>query len=150
VRIYADNLKVWYGQQKAAQLPRLRGKGNHRINYRHIIDSLVRKPGAFANYKYQQNLFPRFVFRLVYDWLRDNRGDRAEADYVRILHLAAKGSEEKVDRACRDLIKRGRPLTFKVIAAEIEKEVPSEKLTVVKPKADLGVYDVLLGGKHAG
>ena len=150
VRIYADKLEVWYGQQNVAQFPRLRGKGNHRINYRHIIDSLVRKPGAFANYKYQQDLFPRFVFRLVYDWLRTNREGRVEVEYLQILHLAAKDSEEKVDSACRELIKRGSPLTYKIIAAECKKEVPSEELMVLKPEADLGIYDVLLGGKHAG
>ena len=150
VRIYAETLQVWYGQKKVSQLPRLRGKGNHHINYRHIIDSLVKKPGAFANYRYQRDLFPRFVFRLVYDWLRENRADRAEAEYLRILYLAAKGSEEKVDRACRDLIRGGKPLTYKIIAAETEKEVVPEKFRVVKPKADLGVYDGLLGGPHAG
>ena len=31
-------------------MPRLRGRGQHRIAYRHVIDWLVRKPGAFAEY----------------------------------------------------------------------------------------------------
>ncbi len=30
----------------AERLPRLHGKNKHRINYRHVIASLVRKPGA--------------------------------------------------------------------------------------------------------
>ena len=151
VRIYADHLEVWYGQQKVDQLPRLRGKGNHHINYRHIIDSLVKKPGAFANYKYREDLFPRFLFRLVYDWLVENRSDRADKEYLKVLDLAAKESEEKVDRACRELIKRGKPLTYKVIEAEMKKELPPETLSVEAPKTNLGAYDeLLLGGNHAG
>lgn len=37
-------------------VPRLSGRGGHRINYRHIIDWLVRKPGAFRNYRYREDL----------------------------------------------------------------------------------------------
>jgi transposase len=48
-RIYAHYLEVWYGGQKMEQLPRLRGRSQYRVDYRHIIDWLVRKPGAFAN-----------------------------------------------------------------------------------------------------
>ena len=37
---------------------RLPGRNGHRINYRHMIWSLVRKPGAFARYRYREELFP--------------------------------------------------------------------------------------------
>ena len=52
-RLYLDHVEVWYGQRKVEDLPRLRGRGKHRIDYRHIIEWLVRKPGAFENYRYQ-------------------------------------------------------------------------------------------------
>ncbi len=39
-RLYADHIEVWYAQQRVEQLPRLRGRGKHRIDYRHIIDWL--------------------------------------------------------------------------------------------------------------
>jgi len=45
------------------RIPRLRGKGKHFINYRHVIDWLVRKPGAFENYKYREDMFPTSRFR---------------------------------------------------------------------------------------
>jgi hypothetical protein len=51
-RSYLDHVEVWYGQRKVEDLPRLRGRGKHRIDYRHIIEWLVRKPGAFENYRY--------------------------------------------------------------------------------------------------
>ena len=50
--------EIWYGHKKVDTLPRQRGEGKHKINYRHIIDSLVRKPGAFENYRYRDAMFP--------------------------------------------------------------------------------------------
>ena len=38
VRIFADMIEVWYAQKKMETLPRLRGKGKHHVNYRHVID----------------------------------------------------------------------------------------------------------------
>ena len=49
VRVHAEELQVWYAQRQVDTLPRLRGSGKHRIQYRHIIDWLVRKPGAFEH-----------------------------------------------------------------------------------------------------
>ncbi|MCI0444421.1 IS21 family transposase, partial [bacterium] len=66
VRVNAETLQIWYGGKKVDEFERVRGESNHRINYRHIIDSLVRKPGAFANYRYQSDLFPRMIFRAAY------------------------------------------------------------------------------------
>ena len=63
VRLYAEHLEVWYGQRCLETIPRLRGEGKHRIQYRHIIDWLVRKPGAFDNYRYREELFPTHRFR---------------------------------------------------------------------------------------
>lgn len=44
-------------------MPRLSGRGQHRIHYQHVIWSLVRKPGAFAAYRYRDDLFPTLTFR---------------------------------------------------------------------------------------
>ena len=62
VRIYAEHMEVWYGQKRVEQLPRLRGRKKHRVDYRHVIDTLVRKPGAFENYRYRDDLFPTSRF----------------------------------------------------------------------------------------
>jgi len=70
-RVFPERIEVWYGGQKVEQLPRLRGRTNYRVDYRHIIDWLVRKPGAFANYRYREHLFPSSQFRKVYDLLKD-------------------------------------------------------------------------------
>ena len=53
VHLYAERIEVWYGQQQVQTMARILGQGKHQINYRHLIDSLVRKPGAFEHYRYR-------------------------------------------------------------------------------------------------
>ena len=51
-------------------MERLIGRDAHRIDYRHIIHTLVRKPGAFRRYVFREALFPTLEFRRTYDALR--------------------------------------------------------------------------------
>ena len=105
VRVYADHLEIWYAQKRVDQFPRLRGRGKHRVNYRHIIDWLVRKPGAFENYRYREDLFPTSHFRMAYDTLCDRRSKHAATkDYLEILRLAAYESEAVVEEVLRRLL----------------------------------------------
>ena len=98
VWIYAEHLEVWYAQRCVERLPRLRGLQKSRIDYRHIIDWLVRKPGAFARYEYRAALFPTSRFRMAYDGLCERAAGQADREYLEILHLAARQSETLVDR----------------------------------------------------
>jgi len=85
-RIKSDTVEVWYGDRKMEELLRLRARGRHRIDYRHIIDWLVRKPGAFEQYRYREDLFPTSWFRLAYDALREEHGPKRGAkEYLHIL-----------------------------------------------------------------
>jgi Mu transposase, C-terminal domain len=77
VRLYAERLEVWCGQRQIHCLPLLSGHGKHDINYHHIIDSLVRNPGAFENYRYREELFLTSYFRMAYDLLRKQDAQRA-------------------------------------------------------------------------
>src|SRR5262249_50189505 len=99
VRQHADIVEVYYQDKLTERMPRLRGSDEHRIDYRHVIWSLVRKPGAFARYRYREELYPSLTFRRAYDRLRGWRGERADVEYVRILHLAASTMESLVEAA---------------------------------------------------
>jgi hypothetical protein len=103
-RLYADHLEIWYGGQKMEQLPRLRGRHNYRVDYRHIIDWLVRKPGAFASYRYREHLFPSSRFRVTYDLLQQLIPSRCDRRYLEILELAAKEGEARLEDALRLLL----------------------------------------------
>ena len=89
IRLYADWVEVYYKGHLVERMARVHGDGEVNVNYRHVIGSLVRKPGAFARYRFREQLFPTMHFRLAYDALREWRGERADVEYVRILHLAA-------------------------------------------------------------
>ncbi len=89
-RLFMERLEIWYGQKKVDILPRQRGEGKHIINYRHIIDSLIRKPRAFENYRYRDELFPTSRFRIAYDNLEKRYTARsASKRYLAILYMAA-------------------------------------------------------------
>jgi len=146
VRMYMDHLQIWYGQKKIDGLPRLRGEGKHAINYRHIIDSLVRKPGAFENYRYRDDLFPTTRFRIAYDSLKDRHCHSASAkQYLKILHLAAREGETVVDDALRRLIQTDQHITVEEVIGIVCSRQQIEDVTAVEIAAvDLNSYDELL------
>ncbi|MGD9249087.1 MAG: IS21 family transposase [Desulfobacteraceae bacterium] len=147
VHLHMDHLEIWYGQRKVDAMPRLRGEGNHVINYRHIIDSLVRKPGAFENYRYRDDLFPTTRFRMAYDSLKEHHTiSVATKQYLNILHMAARISEVAVDDALRALIEADVQVTDQRVEAIIESGQPIAPVTQINiADVDLSSYDQLLG-----
>src|SRR5260370_16115793 len=118
--LYMDRVEIWYGQKKVEEMPRLRGRGKHRVDYRHIIDWLVRKPGAFANYRYRDELFPTSRFRMAWDGLRETSPLRADKRYLEILELAAQEGEARVDEALRCLLEMGEAGEGKLNAEAVQ------------------------------
>ena len=57
VRLYADHIEVYYKGHLVESMERVHGTGEAQIDYRHIIGSLVRKPGAFARYRFREQCF---------------------------------------------------------------------------------------------
>ncbi len=148
VRLFMDHLEIWYGQKRVDLLPRLRGEGKHKINYRHIIDSLVRKPGAFENYRYRNELFPTSRFRIAYDDLKKRHSQlQATKQYLNILYLAAKESETAVDAVLRMMIDKDIAISDKQVEALVQSGEPVPVVTeVLIPAVDLTCYDQLLVG----
>jgi len=134
-RVYLDHVEVWYGQKKVEDLPRLRGRSKHRVDYRHIIEWLVRKPGAFENYRYKEDLFPTSRFRMAYDALQDTAPGRAVKDYLKILKLAAEEGETAVGEALRELLE-GKTET--AITAESVSEL-LRRLDTIPPVTEVNV-----------
>ena len=150
-RIYANHIEVWYAQRRIEVLPRLRGRNGHYINYRHIIDWLVRKPGAFDNYLYKDDLFPTSQFRMAYDLLRGQYGPKAgNKHYLQILKLAAHESEERVGESLCFLINRADPIDVEMVQAMVESGRRPPPITeVAVAPVDLTIYDQLLEYQEA-
>jgi hypothetical protein len=155
-RVSAEMVQVWYGQEFIVEMPRLRGRYKHHIDYRHVIDWLVRKPGAFAEYRYQADLFPTSRFRMAYDALQACQPERASREYVQILYLAAHESEAGVDEALQHLLAGQEPPTAARVQALLRSGLTPPAVPVVTvATVSLLVYDDLFdtkefwdGGKH--
>lgn len=114
-----------------------------RIDYRHIITSLARKPGAFAGYIYREELFPRPAFRQAYDRLV--RADELKADrhYLALLTLATERGEDEVAAAIGVVLRAaGVPWPETVEAGLGARESAAPVLAAFTP--ELHRYDALI------
>jgi len=145
VHVMAECLEVWHGAVLIERVPRQRGHNEHLINYRHVIDWLVRKPGAFAAYRHRDAMFPTSRFRRAYDVLLARSPVGAAKDYLRIREMAATGSEAGVDAVLGRLLDGDVPITPTVVAEHLGRDLGLPRATeVVVTPVDLSLYDQLL------
>jgi hypothetical protein len=144
VRIYEWHLEVRYGGELMATLPRLVGSRKHHVNYHHLIDTLLRKPGGFRNYRYRDDLFPSLVFRRAWEWLNEWHTPRqADLIYLRILKLAASTLESDVAAALELLLGTEEPWTERDVEQLLELD-PAPVPEIARGEVTLAVYDRLL------
>ncbi|NLT67445.1 MAG: IS21 family transposase [Acidobacteria bacterium] len=143
-RIFADEIELYYRGCVVERLERIRGNDNYRIDYRHIVYSLVRKPGAFQRFVYREAMFPTLNFRKAYDSLKEKSTKWADLEYLRILHLAARTLESRVEAAIEKLLAEGRVPEYEAVRsiADLVEEIPWPKVQIQQP--DLTVYDQLI------
>ncbi|MBC8254429.1 MAG: DDE-type integrase/transposase/recombinase [Ardenticatenia bacterium] len=146
VRVHEWSLEVYYGGKLVDTLPRLVGSRKHHVNYRHLIDTLLRKPGGFRNYRYREDLFPSLVFRQAWERLGQWYTPRkADLTYLRILHLAARTLESDVAAALELLLTAEEPWTERDVEQLLELEPPTVP-EIARGKVTLDIYDQLLQG----
>ena len=147
VRLYEERIEVLHHGVVQLRAERLRGRMQRRIDYRHVIWWLVQKPGAFERYVYRQEMFPSLVFRRAFDAIAFDPKKPVDRDlsYLRILHLAASGSESEVETALTLLLDADHAITPDAVRA-----IVSDKKVVVPvliaPSPSLTDYDRLLSG----
>jgi len=149
VRVHQDHIELWYQNQCLERMPRQFGQGKEAIDFRHVIDSLVRKPGAFVNYKYVNHMYPTTRFRMAYDQLLDSTTEAsAVKQYLKILHAAKHEGLDLVDDTLRWFLTTGKAIQaddlLKLVAAKQELPAPTD-VRVDAP--DLSVFDSLLQHK---
>ncbi len=144
VVIHEWSLDVYYAGQLVDTLPRLIGQKSHHVNYRHLIDTLLRKPGGFRRYRFREDLFPQSIFRRAWEQLEQwHPPRRADIIYLRVLRLAARTIESDVAAALETLVNRGRRWD----ETDVEQWLEPEPVAV--PKLNQGAvqlsnYDQLL------
>lgn len=145
-RVYDDRIEIYHSSKLQLRAPRLLGRGKHEIDYRHVIHSLLRKPGAFASYRYREAMFPTLAFRRAFDRLETSCSERvAVHDYLRILALAADAHEVEVDDVLQHL------LEHKILPrwTTVEEFLPGDAIVVPELAPftpDLRAYDAYLAG----
>lgn len=147
VHLYAGSLEVHYANQKVQEMPRLRGENTFNIQYRHVIDSLIRKPGAFENYKYKPCMFPSSHFKMVHDILKEKNPAAYVKSYLAILNLAAYEGEELVEGVLKYFIETNKSFCLESIRQHIQKRQCSQiDLGENVAPVNLADYDELLEG----
>lgn len=150
VIIHEWSLEVQYAGQLVESVPRLIGNERHRVNYRHVIGSLLRKPGGFRQYRYRDDLFPTLVFRHAWEALNERYAPRrADLTYLRVLHLAATHLECDVAAALATVLNSGQRWD----ETDVSRLLPTAPLVVpelaLPTLPQLTVYDQLLAGAGA-
>lgn len=116
----------------------------HQVNYRHVIHSLVRKPGAFARCQYKEDLFPQPVFRQAYERLRQHDEPRADRHYVGLLELAHERGEEIVAQTLGALLREAAAPSPDAVEARLSLPIAAPATSLAPFTPTLGVYDELI------
>lgn len=145
VRLFEERIEVLYGGELRLEAQRLHGQRKRRIDYRHVIWSLVKKPGAFARYKYREEMFPTLVFRQAYDRLASSlAAHQADREYLRVLHLAASTMESEVERVLVELLESEQMPCFEQVRSRVGTSPPPETPALRPFRVELSEYDSLL------
>jgi transposase InsO family protein len=147
VRVYEWQIEIWYANQCVETLPRLTGAKQYHINYRHVIDTLLRKPGGFRNYRYREELFPSAVFRQAWETLNQHLSPRrADIAYLRILKLAARGLESDVAATLEALLRSKKSWDDQTVSEQVQPQLPVPP-GLTQHSVNLSEYDRLLNGE---
>jgi hypothetical protein len=150
VRVYEDRIEVRFTDEIQLACERLRGRNGRRIDYRHVIWSLVRKPGGFARYVYREEMFPSLAFREAYDAIQAAKpGTKGDLEYLRILLLAASTMESAVVTALALLKMNGKLITAEAVRELVAAPAPIDVPALASAPIDLAEYDTLLAQEVA-
>ena len=138
-----ETVRFVYRGEEAACYPRATGR-QPRIDYRHIIASLVKKPGAFVRYLYREELFPRPAFRQAYDRLVASEERTASARYLRLLALAAELGEDRLAAAIGAALRAGELPLADALETQLREPAPAAPAALAVFTPELASYDALL------
>lgn len=137
--VLRETIELMYGTKIVLTLPRL--EAGALIDYRHIIDSLLRKPGAFESYQYRAFLYPNPTFRKAYEAFQDKGLTSCNKRYLELLHQAKLYGEHEVSLAIDLLLEDDKAPLKEDILELIKKKTTPKVAVVVQP--NLKDYDQL-------
>jgi hypothetical protein len=154
VEVYEGQLQVFHGRELLLSLARARGERRAVIDYRHVIEHLLRKPGAFAHYVHREEMFPGSAFRLAYDRLVADHGERAgQLEYLHLLKLTAELGEAAIGSLVGEFSSPAQPAKWTVAGLRRYLGLTARVAVLeLQLEPELASYDALLGGEvnHVG
>lgn len=99
IHLFDDHLDIFYNNKKTYILVRKyydKDDSNVTINYRHLISSLIKKPGAFKNFIWKDELLPSDDYRKIWHILSNVNNSKSSCKYITsLLYLISKLPKEK-------------------------------------------------------
>ena len=149
-RIYETHIVLLEGMVVLAELPFRGGDRGSVIDFRHVINWLVRKPGAFCEYRWRDAMFPSLVWRAAYDHLcRHHDAHTADVCYLEILQLAADTGLGAVENVVEQLLLAPKAVVNKQEIIALLRTYEDEERSFREREAmkvSLEEYDGLLEG----
>lgn len=149
VRLYRAHLEAWLSGVKVFECERVRGsvveRHPKRVDWRHMMPSLKRKPGAFARWVLRDAMFPRSEYARTWEHLSTQLTERQACRLmVDLLDLADQANVvAELAGVLTALLDRNELPDIEALRARFAPRPTSMPLvTVVLPAA--AVYDELL------
>jgi len=145
VEVYERELKLYSGRELLLSLPRHTGNQGMVLDYRHVIDHLLRKPGAFERYRYREQLFPSRLLRMAYDHLVVQQGQRrGTVEYLRLLKLASEVGASGVEVLLADYLSPPYPVWSVAELRGVLQPSPRSPIELPELQPEWRSYDALL------
>jgi transposase len=145
VEVSENQLQVYSGRELLLTAPRECGDRGVVLDYRHVIDHLLRKPGAFERYRYREELFLSPLFRQAYDQLVDKHGQRhGTLEYLRLLKLTSETNLVEVELMLVEYTCPPYPAWSVEGLRQLLRPLASSSLQLTELQPDCQSYDALL------
>src|SRR6266496_3688868 len=112
-----------------------------RAAYEHFLQNLIHKRNQTRREKFSAE---KATLRQAYDRLVTAGIERADRDYVRILHLAATTSEAEVETALQIVLEAGKIPSFVVVRDLVQMPTMRTVPVLSTPELNLASYDQLI------
>jgi hypothetical protein len=150
--IYDDRLALFLGHEPTLTLDRIRSHGRTRsrkVDYRHIIHSLAKKPNAFKCSQLRDDIIPQGDLSILWQGLtKDYVSDRDCRYMVDLLLLAHNyDCEYALGRYVLSAYEAGSPVSIdqcRAFFGTATIDVPA----IIAQQHSIKSYDSLMGGAH--
>ena len=152
VRLHSAHLEAWLGGVRVFECERLHASAGdrhpRRIDWRHMLPSLKRKPGAFARWVLRDAMFPRSEYAQTWECVRERLPERAACRLmVGLLDLADRANVVvELAGVLSELHERGELPEIDALRMRFAPR-PALMPTVQVVLPAVAVYDVLIDGE---